>query len=132
MKGHFGMFVLGVGMATTGALIYDMYRRGEIDVDALGQRIKGASQDVAREVSRLKDEVVGLASAGIVDINEGSREQLRALGIEDGALLDRVIEGRPYRNKLDLLSRMIVPQELYDSIKEHIDISRPNESVKVA
>ena len=131
MKGHLGMFVLGVGLATTGALIYDMYRRGEIDVDALGQRIKDASRDVAREVSHLKDEVVGLASAGMVDINEASREDLRGLGIED-ALLDRVIEGRPYRNKLDLLSRMILPQELYDSIKEHIDIARPNESVKVA
>ena len=131
MKGHLGMFVLGVGVATTGALIYDMYRRGEIDVDAIGQRIKDASRDVAREVSHLKEEVVGLASAAMVDINEASREDLRGLGIED-ALLDRVIEGRPYRNKLDLLSRMILPQELYDSIKEHIDIARPNESVKVA
>ena len=127
MKGRLGMFVLGVGVATTGALIYGMYRRGEIDVDAIGQRIKGAS----REVTHLKNEVVGLASAAMVDINEASREDLRGLGIED-ALLDRVIEGRPYRNKLDLLSRMILPQELYDSIKEHIDIARPNESVKVA
>ena len=128
MKGRLGMFVLGVGVATTGALIYGMYRRGEIDVDAIGQRIKGAS----REVTHLKNEVVGLASAAMVDINEASREDLRGLGIEDGALLDRVIEGRPYRNKLDLLSRMILPQELYDSIKEHIGISRPDESVKVA
>jgi DNA uptake protein ComE-like DNA-binding protein len=126
------MFALGVGVATTGALIYDMYRRGEIDAAALGKRIKDASQDVAREVSHLKDEVAGIASAAMIDINGASREDLRALGITDNALLDRVIEGRPYRNKLDLLSRMILPHELYDSIKEHIDIARPNESVKVA
>jgi DNA uptake protein ComE-like DNA-binding protein len=131
MKGHVGMFVLGAGLATAGALVYDIVRRGEIDAGEIGERIQGASREVAREASHLKNEVVGLASAAMMDINEASREDLRGLGIDD-ALLDRVIEGRPYRNKLDLLSRMILPQELYDSIKEHIDISRPDESVKVA
>lgn len=132
MKSHLGAFLLGLGAAAAGAFVYDKVRRGEINVDEIGERIKEVSQDVSREVVQLKDNVMGIASATLVDLNQASREDLAGLGIEDSSIVDRLIDGRPYRNKLDLLARMIIPQDVYEAIKDRIDIGRPNESVKVA
>jgi hypothetical protein len=47
-------------------------------------------------------------------------------------MVQRLIEGRPYRNKIDLISRMILPQDIYEVIKNQIDIAHPDEAVKVA
>ena len=83
----------------------------------------------------MRDKVVDLsaaAMAGMVDINQASAEDLERIGVHDRDMVDRLIEGRPYRNKMDLLTRMIVPQDVYDVIKNYIDIARPDESVKVA
>ena len=135
MKGHVGSFFLGLGLAAAGAILYDKYKRGEIDVEEIGERIKDASRNVAREAGAVRDRVVDLSSAvmaGMVDINQGSAEDLERIGVHDRDMVDRIIEGRPYRNKMDLLTRMIVPQDVYDVIKNYIDIARPDESVKVA
>lgn len=142
MKGHVGLFVLGLGMAAAGAVVYDKVRSGEIGTGELGERIKEVSHQVTREVSgitdqvrdnmvEIKERVSAAASMSTVDINQCSREELRDLGVPD-EMMDRVVEGRPYRNKMDLLTRMVVPQDVYDAMKEHIDIARPDEDVKVA
>lgn len=138
MKGHVGLFMLGLGMAATGAMVYDKIRSGEIDTGKIGERVKEVSNDIAREMDELKDKMVDIKSRvsdvsamSVVDINECSREELGDLGVPE-EMLDRVIEGRPYRNKMDLLTRMIVPQDLYDSLKSVIEVRRPDEDVKVA
>src|SRR5690349_20927931 len=135
MKGHVGSFLFGLGLAAAGAILYDKYQRGELNVDEIGERIKDASRDVVREAGEVRDRVAGLSSAvmaGMVDINQSSPEDLERIGLHDRDMIDRLIEGRPYRNKLDLLTRMIVPQDVYDVIKHSIDIARPDEAVKVA
>lgn len=138
MKGHVGLFALGLGMAAAGAVIYDKMRSGEIDTGEIGERIKDMSHEVAREMGQMKDNVVemkdrvsDMVSTNMVDINECSRDDLRHMGVPE-ELLDRVIEGRPYRNKMDLLTHMVVPQDVYDSIKSMIEVHHPDESVKVA
>ncbi len=138
MKGHVGLFALGLGIAAAGAFIYDKVRSGEIDAGEIGDRIKEVSHDVAREMGQLKDNVVAMkdrvsemASMSMVDINECSRADLEHIGVPE-EIMDRFIEGRPYRNKMDLLTRMIVPQDIYDSIKSMIEVHHPEESVKVA
>ena len=66
-----------------------------------------------------------------VDLNEASPEELMQLGL-NSETVNRLIENRPYRNKLELLSRIVVTEDVYDSIKEQISVSDTDAPVKVA
>lgn len=59
-------------------------------------------------------------SAQQIDINRASREQLKTLpGIGD-AEAARIIAGRPYVSKADLVTKKVLPEGLYISIRYRI------------
>jgi len=55
-----------------------------------------------------------------IDINSASVDELKALGGIGDAYSKKIVEGRPYARKDQLVSRKIVPQATYDKIKDQI------------
>ncbi len=71
--------------------------------------------DVAKAADKTADKVTGK-----LDINIASKDDLMKLeGIGD-AISAKIIAGRPYKNKRELLTRKIVNQATYDKISEKI------------
>ena len=61
----------------------------------------------------------------LIDINRATAAELKTIpGIGD-AYSKRIIDGRPYTAKNQLVSRGILPQGVYDKIKDQIIANKP-------
>jgi competence protein ComEA len=74
------------------------------------------TQTIAQKIAASKD---------LLDINTATPEQLKELpGIGD-AYTKRIIDGRPYTAKNQLVTRGIIPQATYEKVKDQIIAHRP-------
>ncbi len=60
------------------------------------------------------------AVTGLLDINSASSEELDALPGIGAARTAAIIKGRPYKGKDELVQKNILPQAVYDKIKDKI------------
>ena len=61
-----------------------------------------------------------------VDINSAAESDIIAIGIT-GPVAKKIVDGRPYRNKRDLVTRQVLTQEQYDKFKGMLVARRPKE-----
>jgi len=60
------------------------------------------------------------AKADLLDINSATKDQLDALPGIGEKFSQKIVDGRPYAKKTDLVRKKIIPQATYNKIKDQI------------
>src|SRR5947199_124073 len=72
-----------------------------------------------------------LNSAHLIDLNEASAADFVPLNLAPESL-DRLIENRPYRSKLELVSRMVLTEAEYETLRDKVAVTEGREPIKIA
>ena len=113
-----GVFGLGIG---TYALLRSLHRSRSIP------KVHLTTSDL--DFPQVSHEQ--LVSEHLVDLNEATASELSGLGL-DQDLVERLLENRPYRTKLELVSRMVIPEAIFATIRDKVAVSEGRDPVKVA
>ena|SRR5436190_23763872 len=60
------------------------------------------------------------AKTTLLDINSATKAELMMLSGIGDAYSQKILDGRPYKRKDELVSKKIIPQATYDKIKDQI------------
>jgi len=84
--------------------------------------LAGAQGGAAKKAAEAGKAVKAATAAPkeLVDLNSATADQLKAIpGIGD-AYSKKIIDGRPYRAKNELVSKKVLPEGVYDKVKDLI------------
>ncbi len=138
MKKIIGTVGAGLFVALAAALFlnrrYGIFGASRRQAEAANKVLRNAEQ----LADKMRDEFVpgkvntGELSPGLVDLNACSVQDLLSIRGLDAEWATRIVESRPYRSKMDLLSRMVIPSDIFTMINARISIGKPDEGVKIA
>jgi len=104
-------------------------------MQSLGGQAKSAAKGAGSSTANAAKDVGSAAKtgteaatdkvAGKIDINSASKADLMKLEGVGDATSDKIIAGRPYHSKRDLLTRKIVNQATYNKISDKIVAHAP-------
>jgi|SRR4051794_13011781 DNA uptake protein ComE-like DNA-binding protein len=89
-------------------------------------------EETANATAKLKRDTVAVAQGvkdGVtrpktVDINAASKTDLTSLPGVSGPVADRIINGRPYENTDQLVTKRVVTPDEYDKIKDRVAVKK--------
>jgi DNA uptake protein ComE-like DNA-binding protein len=87
---------------------------------------KDAKAKAVAAKTKARAKVKAEAEAKAIDINSATKDQLKTLpGITD-AYADKIIAGRPYLSKAFLVTKNVLPNDLFQTLRKQIVARQPN------
>ena len=116
------LFLGALGAAVAGLSLYQSIRRR-----SRTEAVHLTTEDLDYQHLSPKD----LDSSHLLDLNDAAEADLQRLGLSAEAL-QRLIENRPYRSKLELVSRMVLSEAEFSDIRDKVAVAEGREPVKIA
>lgn len=92
--------------------------------DQKASSTKGAAKSDTAKTAKTEKPASGLdkgeTASGKIDVNSASQADLEKLNGIGPVTAKKIVDGRPYKTKRDLLTKKIVSQGEYDKIKDNI------------
>ena len=72
------------------------------------------------ETAPKSDKTGTAAKKDVLDINSASADELKTLPGVGDAYAKKIVDGRPYKRKDELVQKKVIPGPTYDKIKDHV------------
>lgn len=125
--------ILACGIALCGSSVYAQIPDqvpSQTQIQNQGQALSNAATKTADSTAKSATTKAQTAKSAVakkvgpLDINSATLEQIKAIpGLSDFA--QQIVAARPFKSKLDLVKKKIVPKNIYNQIKSQITAKLP-------
>jgi competence protein ComEA len=102
-----------------------MFRRNMFGILVLALVSSVAFGQAVKEMPRTPVKPINSSnSSAVVDINTAPEADIVSIGIER-AVAKKIVDGRPWRNKRDLVTRQLLTKDQYEKFKNSLVAKQP-------